>query len=58
MKIESDDLYGWIKKKVTYANIIPRMVTPRDVAVDTKEEEEEKSPPTHMSPCVYPTIGT
>ena len=36
-------LYGLIKrKKVTYANIWPRMVKPRDIAGDALEEEEEE----------------
>ena len=40
MQTECDYLYGWIKKneRVTYAKISPKMVDPRDVALNAEEE--------------------
>ena len=40
MKTECDYLYGWIKKTVTYAEMSPKMVNPRDKAGNTEEEED------------------
>ena len=41
-KTECDCLNRWIKAMVTYAKISPRMVNPRDIAGNAKEEEEEE----------------
>ena len=41
-KTESDYFYGWIKKKkVAKAKSLPRMVNPRDLAGNAKEEDDE-----------------
>ena len=53
MKMECDYLYGWVKKKpkqtVTYLEMLPKMVNPRDLvgnaaaeAAAAEEEEEEE----------------
>ena len=42
MMAECDNLYGWIKKKVTCTKIAPKMVNPRDIAGKAEREEEEK----------------
>ena len=39
--MECDYLYCWIKKTVTYAEISPRLVNPRDIAGNTEKEGEE-----------------
>ena len=39
MKMECDNLYGWIKKTATYAKISSKMMNPRDVAGNTEEED-------------------
>ena len=42
MKMDCDNLYGWIKKIVTYTKILLNMVNPTDIAGNAEEEEEEE----------------
>ena len=42
MKMECECLCGWIKKTVTYAELLPKMLNPRDIAGNAEEEEEEE----------------
>ena len=38
-KAECDYLYGWIIKTVTYAQISPKMVNPRDIARERRRRK-------------------
>ena len=38
--MECEYLYGWIKKKVTYPQILPKVVKPRDKAGNAEAEED------------------
>ena len=44
MKMDCDYLNGWIEKKITYANISPKLVNPRDIAGNAAIEEEWWTP--------------
>ena len=41
--MECDYLYGWSKKTITHANILPKVANPIDVAGHAEEEEENFS---------------
>ena len=41
MKTECDYLYGWIEKAVTYAEILPKMANPKDIAGESRRRSPD-----------------
>ena len=51
MKSKCESPYGWFKKRVTYANISPKMVNLTNIAGNTEEEDTQACTSMRMRKC-------